>query len=312
LIAIDGSEVLLPKNEDTINEYGEYTTNFMNGTVVLARLSKAYDVLNNISIDAKLVNTEIGEHPLAKKHLEHLGEGDLILYDRGYPSYDLFKNDLDKGCQFCARVAVANWSAAKRLVESGEKEIIAEITPGYEIRKQYKEQGIDFEPIKCRFICIELSTGEKEVLITSLLDAEEYPYELFEELYHLRWGVEESYKIDKHRLELENFSGKSVVAIRQDFFANILMGNLTAILSSNLGEEINKKKKKYDYQVNKTTALSKVKEFLAFLFNSLDVLQFIEMLVREFLLNVLPIRLGRSFQRKKQKRKRYHKTYVTL
>ena len=315
MIAIDGSEVLLPKNQETINEYGEYTTNFMNGTVVLARLSKAYDVLNNISIDAKLVNTEIGEHPLAKKHLEHLGVGDLILYDRGYPSYDLFKKDLDKGCQFCARVAVANWSVAKRLVESGEREIIAEITPGYEIKKQYRQQGVEFEPIKCRFICIELSTGEKEVLITSLLDTEEYPYELFEELYHLRWGVEESYKIDKHRLELENFSGKSVVAIRQDFFANILMGNLTAILSSNLGEEINKKKRKkrkHEYQVNMTTALSKVKEFLSFLFNSLDVLQFIKKLVSEFLLNVLPIRLGRSFQRKKQKRKRYHKTYLTL
>jgi hypothetical protein len=90
------------------------------------------------------------------------------------------------------------------------------------------------------------------------------------------------------------------------------MGNLTAILSSNLGEEINERKRKYDYQVNKTTALSKVKEFLAFLFNSLDVIHFIEMLVSEFLLNVLPIRLGRSFQRKKQKRKRYYKTYLTL
>lgn len=312
LIAIDGSEVLLPKNEETINAYGEYTTNFMNGTVVLARLSKAYDVLNNISIDAKLVNTKIGEHPLAKQHLDYLGEGDLILYDRGYPSYDLFKNDLDKDCQFCSRVAVSNWSVAKRMAESGEKEIIAEIKPGYELRKQYKEQGIDFKPIKCRFICIELSTGEKEVLITSLLDAEQYPYELYEELYNLRWGVEESYKIDKHRLELENFSGKSVVAIKQDFFANILMGNLTAILSSNLGKGINEKKRKYDYQVNKTTALSKVKEFLAFLFNSLDVLHFIEMLVSELLLNVLPIRLGRSFQRKKQKRKRYYKTYLTL
>lgn len=302
----------MPKNPETINEYGEYTTNFMNGTVVLARLSKAYDVLNNISIDAKLVNTEIGEHPLAKQHLDHLGEGDLILYDRGYPSYDLFKKDIDKGCQFCARVAVANWSVAKRLVESGEREIIAEIRPGYEVKKQYKEQGIDFEPIKCRFICIELPSGDKEVLITSLLDTEEYPYELFEELYHLRWGVEESYKKDKHRLELENFSGKSVVAIRQDFSANILMGNLTAILSSNLGEEINKKKRKHEYQVNMTTALSKVKEFLSFLFNKVNVLQFIETLISEFLLNVLPIRLGRSFQRKKQKRKRYHKTYLTL
>ncbi len=147
----------MPKNKETIDEFGEYTTNFMNGTVLLARLSKAYDVLNNISIDAKLVNTEIGEHPLAKKHLEHLGVGDLILYDRGYPSYDLFKKDLDKGCQFCARVAVANWSVAKRLVESGEREIIAEITPGYEIKKQYKEQGACLPP--GRLILSQLSVA---------------------------------------------------------------------------------------------------------------------------------------------------------
>ncbi len=46
LIAIDGSEVLLPKTDETIDQFGEYTTNFMNKTVVLARVSKAYDVLN--------------------------------------------------------------------------------------------------------------------------------------------------------------------------------------------------------------------------------------------------------------------------
>ena len=107
----------MPKSEETINAYGEYTTNFMNGTVVLARLSKAYDVLNNISIDAKLVNTSIGEHTLAKQHLDHLGAGDLILYDRGYPSYDLFKYNLDKSCHFCCRVAVPNWSVAKNQVK---------------------------------------------------------------------------------------------------------------------------------------------------------------------------------------------------
>jgi len=61
------------------------------------------------------------------------------------------------------------------------------------------------------------------------------------------------------------------------------MGNLTAILSTNLGEEINKKKRKkrkHEYQVNMTTALSKVKEFLSFLFNSGNVIQFIERLIR--------------------------------
>lgn len=314
LVGIDGSEAMLPKNKETIREYGEYTTNFMNKTVVLVRLSKAYDVLNEISIDAKLSNRKIGEHRLANQHLAYLGKGDLTLYDRGYPSYDLFRNTLAAGCHFCARVAVANWGVAKKLVGTGQKEIIAEIKPGHALEKKYKQQGVDYKPIKCRFVCVELPTGEKEVLITSLLDMEKYPCEIFKELYHLRWGVEESFKKDKHRLQLENFSGISPIAILQDFHANILLGNITSILCSNLEQEINKERKnnKYRYKINMATALSKVRETVALFFTGIDILHLIEKLIDMFLSNVLPIRPGRSFPRNKGKRKRYYRTYLPL
>ncbi len=135
LIAIDGSEVILPKTLETMAEFDEYTTNFMNKTIVLARVSKAYDVLNKINLDAKLVNRKIGEHTLANQHLEYCTKGDLILYDRGYPSFDLFMNTLATGSHFCARVAVANWNVAKKLVDSDQKEIIVEIQPGNELKR---------------------------------------------------------------------------------------------------------------------------------------------------------------------------------
>lgn len=314
LVAIDGSELMLPKNKETVKEYGEYTTNFMNNKIVLARLSKAYDVLNELTLDARLSNKKTGEHSLANLHLERLAKGDLLLYDRGYPSYDLFRNALEAGCQFCARVAVSNWSVSKKLVESGQKEIIAEIKPRYELRKRYKKQGIDYKPILCRFVCVELKSGEKEVLISSLTDMEQYPYELFKGLYHLRWGIEESYKTDKHRLQLENFSGTSPTAILQDFYANILLGNITSILSSGMEKEIYNKRKntKHKYKINITTALSKVREVLALLFTISDILSLIEKLIEMFLSNLQPIRPGRSFPRNTGKRRRYIKTYLPL
>lgn len=314
LIAIDGSEASLPKTEETINEFGEYTTNFMNKTVVLARISKAYDVLNKITIDARLVNRKIGEHSLANQHIQYCGKEDLVLYDRGYPSFDLFRNTLASGSHFCARVAISNWSVAKKLVETGEKEIITEIKPGYELKARYKKEGIDVEPIKCRFLCIDLDTGEKEVLITSLLDKEKYPHAVFKDLYHLRWDVEESYKKDKHRLQLENFSGKTIIAIYQDFYANIFMGNFTAILSSCLDDEIGKKtsKAKYKYQINITTAIAKVKETIALFFIRPNIVGIIKRLIQMFLENLSPIRPGRNFERNKQKRKRYYKGYLSL
>ncbi len=42
---------------------------------------------------------------------------------------------------------------------------------------------------------------------------------------------EEDYKRLKSRVEIENFTGKNVKAVKQDFYANISTCNLTSILA---------------------------------------------------------------------------------
>ena len=310
LVAIDGSEVYLPKNKHTIEQYGEYTTNFMNKSVVLARASKAYDVLNNITLDAQLVNRKIGEHTLAINHLEYLVENDLILMDRGYPSYDIFRNILEGNKHFCARVTTSSWKAVKKLIEPGDDELITEIKPRPETIRRYKKEGIAYKPMKVRFISVKLSTGEIEVLVTSLLDSQRFPCHLFKDLYHLRWNVEESYKTDKHRLLLENFSGKSIVAIMQDFYATILLANITAIFAS--GVEPKTKSKKYRYKINFTTALAKVKEALCGIFTRENMMDWIDFIYEELARNIIPFRPDRNYKRDKGKRKRYFRSYLHL
>ena len=46
---------------------------------------------------------------------------------------------------------------------------------------------------KLRYDCVELETGEYEVLVTRLIDETEFLTEDFLEIYHLRWGVEGFY-----------------------------------------------------------------------------------------------------------------------
>jgi hypothetical protein len=41
---------------------------------------------------------------------------------------------------------------------------------------------------------------------------------MLKELYHLRWGIETFLGVLKERLKIENFTGKTVIAIKQDFF----------------------------------------------------------------------------------------------
>jgi hypothetical protein len=64
----------------------------------------------------------------------------------------------------------------------------------------------------------------------------QYPYELFRKLYHCRWQVEEDYKVLKAWLTMENFSGKSVLSIYQDFHAKIFSKNLTSILAFSISD----------------------------------------------------------------------------
>ena len=111
---------------------------------------------------------------------------------------------------------------------------------------------------------VELKSGEVEVLATSLLDTTDYPSHWFKKLYHLRWGVEEHYKREKSRLEIENFSGRSVLVVQQDFHAKVLMHNLAAMLVW-VGQAIADRlyrHRRHSYQVNFADALSKMKNHL--------------------------------------------------
>ncbi len=283
--------------------------------IVLVRLSKAQDVLNKITIDTHLSPLSIGEHSLAKRHLEKCRNNDILLFDRGYPGFKLFTDVKNIGANFCARLAVSNWKVAKELVKSQEKEIITEINPSKNLIRKHKGEGVDYAPIKCRFIKIELDSGEQEVLITSLTDQEKYPYKYFKKLYHLRWYVEESFKKIKHVLLLENFSGKFPLAILQDFYAKTLYENFTSILSFDLDKKIRanrNKKNKYKYQINYINAFARFKEFFVSFFHDIDINELIILLRLRFLDEISPIRPNRKYIRKKGKPPKYYRNYLWM
>ena len=87
------------------------------------------------------------------------------------------------------------------------------------------------ERIVVRLVTVRLSTGELEVLATNLLDEQVYETAALGELYHYRWGIETYYGLLKSRLDLENFTGRSPEAVRQDVYATIFLSNLESVLT---------------------------------------------------------------------------------
>jgi Transposase DDE domain len=89
-----------------------------------------------------------------------------------------------------------------------------------------------------RFVTVRLSTGELEILVTSLLDEVAYPCSDFQQIYHLRWGIETLFAVIKNRLSLENFSGKTAQAVCQDFHATLFLTTLESLLTQDADQQL--------------------------------------------------------------------------
>ena len=218
LIAIDGSTCRLPRTRTISDHFGVWAP--QNGEPCpIARVSQMFDVLNRVTIDAIISPKEHGERELAAQHFINLFPTDLVLMDRGYYAYWLFNLILSLGAHFCARVPLNEWKIVKQFYNSGRKQKTISLPAPYCSVQKCTEMGLETKPLKLRLIRIELDNGETEILITSLIDRNAYPYELFSELYHERWPVEEDYKAMKHRLEVENFS---TCAVRKPAYFQVI------------------------------------------------------------------------------------------
>lgn len=310
LLAVDGSTGQLPETSDVIEHFGLF-----GDTIPLGRVSQMFDALNDVTVEALIGPLNAGEREYAACHFEKIGPGDLVLLDRGYPAFWLFALISGKEAVFCARVPVGVWGVVDEFVASGHQEQIVDLSPGTPAIKKCQTRNLPTAPIKVRLLRIELDSGEVEVLITSLLDTAHYPYSDFKALYHQRWPVEEDYKVVKSRTEVENWSGKSVLSVYQDFYAKVFTKNLTAMLAFHAQEEVQQQSrdKKYTYQINFTQALSKMKDTVVLLFQRTDVLRILTRLWEVMTRTIEPIRPGRKYPRPKSaRRKRFAVTYKPI
>ena len=210
--AIDGSRYNLPTSEELREHYGVQKSS---GEQVQALGSCLYDVLNGLILDAQLTRVDGDERELAKQHFDVLkanparrGEKELLLMDRGYPSYEL----------------------------------IREMT-------QYNNL--------------------------------------------------------KNKLEIEDFSGRSVLAVEQDYYATVTVANLVSILMFDNREQIDafnaSADRKFVYKQNVNTTVGLLKDELLFLLMDDSPRRRKRRMLRlmsHALRSLVPLRPDRSFPRK--------------
>lgn len=263
ILAIDGTRIMLPNHPTIVEEFGTYGFGPKADSVrSMAMGSLLYDPLNQIVLDSQIAPYNASERDLLLTHLPKINAGDILLLDRGYPCFWLLYLLTAKKIDFCVRLKDDWWIKVKEFRESGFSDAIVEFKlPKKDYSKLDKHPEIREKGLFCRLIKIVLESGEIEILCTSLKDKSLYKESVFKELYHFRWAEEECFKLLKTRIELERFSGKTVLAVKQDFHAKVFMLTLMAAFSHPLEEKVKQEfaadeQRKYSQKINRTNALS--------------------------------------------------------
>lgn len=312
VLAVDSTIITLPNTKELKNKYGE-RKNQTQTSIVQARVSTIYDVLNHYVLDGILSPINVGENKLALQHLQFCNHNDLIIYDRGYPSYDLIYEHSNKGIDFLIRSKVGFNNITKAFILSGKSSEIVDLYPRKNVNISDKQYQKDTS-IRVRLVRIELSGGETELLITSLLDNNKYDYSIFKELYFKRWQIETFYDELKNKLKIEHFSGYSDQSILQDFNTALFISNVQTLIVSELEEEIEQisKTRKYQYKINTNLSYGFLKNKIITLFLSDksidDIVTELKILFKQHL---VPIRPNRSNKRNSSKFRKRKKPKIT-
>jgi hypothetical protein len=295
LLAIDSSLLRLPANPQVWAHFGGQETENQSGPcgvrVPQARLSVLFDVLNRLGLDTRLGGFAQGEVALATTHLGALRTGGLLLVDRGYAGYEFLARIVARGGHFVARCPRRSFAVVAELFARDEAGVSKTVT--LPAPAAARTSGLPAQ-MQVRFVTVRLCTGELEVLATSLLDEERYLASCFLELYGRRWGIETYYGALKGRLDLENFSGKSVEAILQDIHAAVFLSNLESVIAAQAAEALpvaGEGGRRHAAQINRAVSFHALKSrVMELLLGPASVGQVIEELRGLFLANPVSVR----------------------
>ena len=199
----------------------------------------------------------------------------------------------------------------ERFYNSGKESSIVTLQLPAKDKAESERLGITKKKLKVRLVRIELESGETEILLTSLINEEIFTPLHLKEVYGFRWSIEESYKTFKHKVCIENFSGKSYKAVLQDFYVKIFIMNLTAAAVRPINEALKKQsvKVRYVHQVNIIEAIATMKKAVVSFFVTGKITQAIKRVVRRLSDITEPIRPGRKFKRNHQPKRKHHMNY---
>ncbi len=227
LFAIDGTRMNLPRQlvNDNYPLPGGQTC-YPQGLV-----SCLYRLDDRVPVDFSL-SAHPCERTAALGHVHALKADDIVVFDRGYYSFQLLTAVLEAGAYPVFRFHGSSTGAFKAFIEGNSDETVVTIDPSPRVRKRLAERcpGKHFEPVKMRLVRIRTVKDEYH-LATTLLDAGHISAGDLADLYHRRWSIEELFKVSKQTIAVDEFHGRTERGVRQELYAHFNLIAMTRLFS---------------------------------------------------------------------------------
>ena len=307
LLAVDGSDLRLPSNLN--DEFSSIRNSEDSKNYNLVHLDAMYDLMGKVYVDASVQPKKgMNEHKALVSMVDRseISGNVIAIMDRGYESFNNIAHFQEKSWYYIIR-AKESYGIISRLSLPNCSEYDEEITLTL-TRRQTKEtlpllkayphryrwiqphttfdfikpKDSKFYDLRFRAVRFAIADGVYETVYTNL-NAEDFPPEKIKNLYHLRWGIETSFKELKYAVGLASLHSKKKDFILQEIFARLILYNYSSIIMHHISIS-------EDLRVNFPVALNICRQFLRELIPAIQVLKLIGK-------HLSPIRPGRQFPR---------------
>jgi len=221
VFAVDGSKVNVQRGAELAHAFGLPPGGFCPQVLV----STLFDLVTKMPHDVSVAPCGTNERLGLLNVLDRLDPGDVLVLDRGYPSFEVMRILLDEGIDFVMRVPIRqSFAAIDEFLRSGADDRRIRIRPP----KNAAMAGHD--PVDVRLLRVPKPDSEPAVLFTSLPRAS-FTRAQIAGLYRMRWEIEEFYKLFKSEyLGQGQFHARSALGVEQEIHAVALFVAITRYL----------------------------------------------------------------------------------
>lgn len=221
LLAVDGAKISTKRSTALWQEFDGPEQGF----TPQAMVSTLFDVLGKMPIHATVTGYRGNERNELIALLDATRPGDVLILDRGYPSFDVISTLLSRGLDFVIRVSTKGTFTAVEEFLAGDADD-ALITLSYKTHDKRDSAG----PIIVRAVRREGPDGGDQAYLTSLRRPE-FSRATIIDLYRRRWEVETFYGlIQAGGLSQQQYHAKTPDGVRQEVYATLLYVALTRTL----------------------------------------------------------------------------------